>query len=161
MLLIVWQRYGPPAQNLQVFYGVPHAMISIWDKVWEKIKWKLDLLTLGKILLKLVIFKKIVSFIAILFLLLFIPAFKKKKGFFEDSDQERALSKSSAGKGGFRGRRFGANEGFLEDERLNEVAAFVGEALSKFVAPNEKEEGCSGRYCKVMRRLEKKMSYQR
>ncbi|KAH1022778.1 hypothetical protein HUJ04_012123 [Dendroctonus ponderosae] len=138
-------QYGPPAQNLQVFYGVPHAMISIWDKVWEKVKWKLDLLTFGKILLKLIIFKKIVSFIAILFLLLFIPSFKKKKGFFsEDSEQERALSKSSE-----------------EDQRLNEIAAFVGDALRKFMIQNEEEESCSGKYCAAMRRIEKKLSYQR
>lgn len=74
-------------------------MISIWDKVWEKIKWKLDLITLGKILLKLVIFKKIVSFIAIIFLLLFIPALKHKKGFFaeENSRQDRGLTYNMQG----------------------------------------------------------------
>lgn len=94
-----YPAYGPPSQNLQVFYGVPHAMISIWDKVWEKIKWKLDLITLGKILLKLVIFKKIVSFIAIIFLLLFIPALKHKKGFFaeENSRQNRGVKYNMQG----------------------------------------------------------------
>ncbi|KAJ8931514.1 hypothetical protein NQ314_015587, partial [Rhamnusium bicolor] len=65
--------YGPPS-SVQVFYGVPHAMLSIWDKL----KLKLDLFTVGKILLKLVIFKKIVSLIAILCLLLFIPSLKHK-----------------------------------------------------------------------------------
>ncbi|KAL1490829.1 hypothetical protein ABEB36_013456 [Hypothenemus hampei] len=72
--------YGQPAaQNLQVFYGVPHAMINVWDRFLNTIKWKLDVFTIGKIILKLVIFKKIVSFIAIICLLLFIPSLKHKK----------------------------------------------------------------------------------
>ena len=49
-------------------------MFSIWDKL----KFKLDLFTIGKIILKLVIFKKVVSLIAILCLLMFIPTLKHK-----------------------------------------------------------------------------------
>lgn len=45
----------------------------------DKFKLKLDLFTLGKILLKAVIFKKVISFIAILCLLLFIPSLKPDK----------------------------------------------------------------------------------
>ncbi|XP_072388864.1 uncharacterized protein [Diabrotica undecimpunctata] len=69
--------YGPPGSSIQVFYGAPHALGSLW----EKLKWKLDLFTLGKILLKLVLFKKFVSFVAVLCLLFFIPALKNKFGF--------------------------------------------------------------------------------
>ncbi|KAJ8976128.1 hypothetical protein NQ317_019393, partial [Molorchus minor] len=85
--------YGPPPpvynapSSVQVFYGVPHAMLSIWDKL----KFKLDLFTIGKILLKLVIFKKIVSFIAILCLLLFIPALKKKGGSTAEDDDDMMM----------------------------------------------------------------------
>lgn len=87
--------YGPPpaygpASSVQVFYGVPHAMLSFWDKL----KLKLDLFTVGKILLKLVIFKKIVSFIAILCLLLFIPALKHKKGGDNYSDEDDMMRRN-------------------------------------------------------------------
>ncbi|RZC39825.1 transferrin, partial [Asbolus verrucosus] len=62
--------YGPPAP----VYGAPHGMLGLLDKF----KIKLDLFTLGKILLKIVLFKKTVSFIAILCLLLFLPSLKHK-----------------------------------------------------------------------------------
>ncbi|KAG5900028.1 hypothetical protein JTB14_009108 [Gonioctena quinquepunctata] len=75
--------YGPPS-SVQVFYGVPHALGSIWDKL----KLKLTLFTLGKILLKLVIFKKIVSWIAVLCLLLFIPSLKNKEETSSGSNDE-------------------------------------------------------------------------
>lgn len=78
-----------------MFYGVPHALGSIWDKL----KLKLDLFFLGKILLKLIIFKKIVSFIAVICLLLFIPSLKKKlTGSSEDDSLMRSLSKEKLGK---------------------------------------------------------------
>ncbi|XP_028154142.1 uncharacterized protein LOC114347668 [Diabrotica virgifera virgifera] len=71
--------YGPPPSSVQVFYGVPHALDAL-GSFWEKLKWKLDLFTLGKILLKLVLFKKFVSWVALLCLLFFIPALKNKFG---------------------------------------------------------------------------------
>lgn len=69
-------NYGPPNGNYgPPVYGMPHSMMGIL----EKFMFKLDLFTIGKILLKIVIFKKIVSLIAILCLLLFIPTLKSKK----------------------------------------------------------------------------------
>ncbi|XP_030748859.1 formin-F-like [Sitophilus oryzae] len=115
--------YGSP-QNLQVFYGVPHAMVSIWDKLWEKIKWKLDLFTLGKILLKLVIFKKIVSLIAILCLLLFIPSLKHKKLFPSGDHEERSSEK----------------------DPLNEITSFVTGAIDHYNNMNRKDLGPTKTY---------------
>ncbi|XP_050297244.1 uncharacterized protein LOC126736755 [Anthonomus grandis grandis] len=131
--------YGPPAQNLQVFYGVPHAMISIWDKLWEKIKWKLDLLTIGKIILKLIIFKKIVNFIAIIFLLLFIPSLKHKKGFFstENDEAERGIQ----------------NTGNVIDERLQNIASFVSQSIEKYSTLESQDADCSTVYCRIQRDL--------
>lgn len=63
--------YGPPP----ALHGIPYSLI---ESVFDKFKYKLDLFTIGKIILKLVIFKKIVSFIGILCLLLFIPSLKNK-----------------------------------------------------------------------------------
>lgn len=65
------------------FYGMPHAMLSFLDKI----KMKLNVFTILKIILKLVIFKKIVSFIALICLLLFIPKFKLSK---EETDEDIA-----------------------------------------------------------------------
>ncbi|KAK9874927.1 hypothetical protein WA026_005742 [Henosepilachna vigintioctopunctata] len=64
--------YGPPPSN---FKGIPYSLI---ESVIDKFKFKLSLFTIGKIILKLVIFKKFVSFVAILCLLLFIPSLKNK-----------------------------------------------------------------------------------
>lgn len=44
----------------------------------DKFKFKLDLFTIGKILIKLIIFKKIVKFIALICLLLFLPRLQTK-----------------------------------------------------------------------------------
>nr|XP_023025316.1 basic proline-rich protein-like [Leptinotarsa decemlineata] len=99
--------YGPPS-SVQVFYGVPHALGSIWDKL----KFKLSLFTLGKILLKLIIFKKIVSWIAVLCLLLFIPSLKQKV---ESSDG--SLNEGS--------RAFGK----FSDETVSNMTDFILRAL--------------------------------
>lgn len=73
--MYVFFSYGPPVPIYGPLYEVPHAMLGFFDKL----KFKIDLFTIGKILLKLVIFKKIVSLIAILCLLLFIPSLKHHK----------------------------------------------------------------------------------
>ncbi|XP_044757802.1 uncharacterized protein LOC123315958 [Coccinella septempunctata] len=77
--------YGPPQPAygtsqpvhgpLSTLNGIPYSLI---ESIFDKFKYKLDLFTIGKIILKLVIFKKIVSFIGILCLLLFIPSLKNK-----------------------------------------------------------------------------------
>ncbi|XP_060518383.1 uncharacterized protein LOC132697109 [Cylas formicarius] len=143
-------QYGPPGpvyggpQSVQVFYGMPHAMLSLWDKL----KWKLDLFTIGKILLKLVIFKKIVSLIAILCLLLFIPALKKKGSSVLGDDgegDERSILKSTV----------------TVEDKLNNIANFVDEAIQKYSEKEEHMPGyCSSSYCqaeKILKRLDKKM----
>lgn len=60
-------RHGPPK-----YYAVQHHRTPR-DWLLDKLHFKLDLVTIGKIILKLIIFKKIVKFIAILCLLLFLP----------------------------------------------------------------------------------------
>lgn len=62
--------YGPPMN-----YGVPYNF-SPEQWILNKLKLKLDLFTVGKILLKLIIFKKIVKFFALICLLLFLPKLK-------------------------------------------------------------------------------------
>ncbi|KAG7200796.1 hypothetical protein KM043_003169 [Ampulex compressa] len=85
------QAYGPPSYS----YGAPHALpetpqISIFpsfDFSWP-FALKLNAFTLAKILLKLVIFKMIVKFIAVICLLLFIPKLEMKKNNQNDMDDE-------------------------------------------------------------------------
>uniref|UniRef100_A0A336MN52 CSON004151 protein n=1 Tax=Culicoides sonorensis TaxID=179676 RepID=A0A336MN52_CULSO len=90
--------YGPPAEE-----SSKGGSLEKW--LLEKIKFKIDFYTIGKILLKLVIFKKIVKFIGLICLLMFIPTLKKKLGM-DDKDQhdsedsedseERLLKNSNA-----------------------------------------------------------------
>lgn len=98
--------YGAPSQS----YGSPHSAYGIPASYYpaptmempmhaqkssaghwliSKILKKFDIILMSKILLKLIIFKKIVKFIGIICLLFFIPTLKKKfVG--EDSEEERA-----------------------------------------------------------------------
>lgn len=80
--------------------------VSIEKWLLDKIKFKVDFYTIGKILLKLVIFKKIVKFVALICLLLFVPTLKKKLGMGDkdhgsnedsedDSEEERLLKNAS------------------------------------------------------------------
>lgn len=95
--------YGPPS----MFSGMemPHGFMGLLDKI----KMKLDIFTVLKIILKLVIFKKIIKFIAILCLLMFIPSFKPKEEMNDDSmmmmesEESRTLWGSKQGKLGVTG----------------------------------------------------------
>lgn len=72
--------YGPPKPiNMYNYAGPPHAY-NLPDEHWllDKLKFKLDLFTIGKLLIKLIIFKKIVKFIALICLLLWLPKFQSK-----------------------------------------------------------------------------------
>lgn len=84
MQKILLYSYGPPSyppQEPPPPYGMPHALIGgILSELLEKLKFKINLFTFGKLLLKLVLFKKLVSFIAVICLLLFIPWLKNVKG---------------------------------------------------------------------------------
>ncbi|XP_011209089.1 uncharacterized protein LOC105230167 [Bactrocera dorsalis] len=69
--------YGPPSS----VYGPPmfHQPVIYQPRDhWflEKLKKKINLFTIGKIILKLLIFKKIIKFIGVICLLLFLPKLK-------------------------------------------------------------------------------------
>lgn len=66
-------NYGP-SPKFPVVHSAPR------DEHWlfDKFKFKLDLFTIGKILIKLIIFKKIIKFIALICLLLFLPRLQTK-----------------------------------------------------------------------------------
>ncbi|KAH8357847.1 formin-like protein 1 [Drosophila serrata] len=69
-----YPQYGPPPPP---FYKPAPPMPYSHDSWFlEKIKSKINLYTLGKILIKLLIFKKIVKFIGLIFLLLVVPKLK-------------------------------------------------------------------------------------
>lgn len=70
-------NYGPAPQKFPIVHNVQSAPR---DEHWlfDKLKFKLDLFTIGKILIKLIIFKKIVKFIALICLLLFLPKLQSK-----------------------------------------------------------------------------------
>ncbi|XP_032597720.1 uncharacterized protein LOC116806043 [Drosophila grimshawi] len=79
--------YGPPPlpYNSQppVFYRPSYPTpYHTHDSFLDKLKSKISLLTIGKLILKLLIFKKIVKFIGIICLLLVLP---KLKNMFHDS----------------------------------------------------------------------------
>lgn len=96
------RSYGlPPVPHYGPLYEVPHAMLGILDKL----KMKLDLFTIGKIILKLVIFKKVVALIAILCLLLFLPTLKHK----ESSDASASSEHSSSEEDVIMMRKMGNN----------------------------------------------------
>lgn len=78
--------YGAPKPiNMYNYAGPPHAY-NLPGEHWllDKLKFKLDLFTIGKILLKLIIFKKIIKFIALICLLLFLPKLQSKHMKMED-----------------------------------------------------------------------------
>lgn len=82
--------YGPPAKPS---YGVPYTAPGL--SFLDKLSLKLDILTIGKIMLKVMIFKKIVSMLAVVCLLLFIPKlihFKKDDGNnYNDEEEDRTF----------------------------------------------------------------------
>ena len=83
--------YGPPNYEPQrPLYGVPvHQIYSgpiygsvatgaAREETWlDRIKMKLDLFTIGKILLKIILFKKFIKFMAIICLLFLLPKFQQ------------------------------------------------------------------------------------
>ncbi|XP_002043851.2 uncharacterized protein LOC6619636 [Drosophila sechellia] len=74
-----YPSYGPPPPPF--YKPAPFIPYHSHDSILEKLKSKINLYTLGKILLKLLIFKKIVKFIGLIFLLLVLP---KLKNIFKD-----------------------------------------------------------------------------
>ncbi|XP_076678043.1 uncharacterized protein LOC143374075 isoform X2 [Andrena cerasifolii] len=140
------QAYGPPAPTYGA--GVPHGITDISQITLPTIdfSWpfalKLNAFTIAKILLKLVIFKMIVKFIAIICLLLFIPKLeikKDNKGDMHDDDDE--------------------GRGLLVDswvsERLNLLTLVLNNAVEKYENLNKgrwsSNEECSTMECRIQR----------
>lgn len=87
--------YGPP---LKPTYGVPYTAPGIG--FLDKLSLKLDILTIAKLLLKLLIFKKIVTMVAVVCMLLVIPkliSFKKDAGGAPNDEEERQFSRNRTG----------------------------------------------------------------
>lgn len=80
--------YGPPQTQIYnapppTFYKpAPPLPYHSHDYFWEKLKSKISLFTIGKLLLKLLIFKKAVKFFGIICLLMVLP---KIKNLFNDN----------------------------------------------------------------------------
>ncbi|KAH8362856.1 hypothetical protein KR084_001763 [Drosophila pseudotakahashii] len=85
-----YPSYGPPPPP---FYKPALPIPYSHGSFLEHLKSKINLYTLGKILLKLLIFKKIVKFIGLIFLLLVLP---KLKNIFKD-DMMSGSGESSDG----------------------------------------------------------------
>lgn len=89
--------YGPPMRPFY-HYGPPprpivHSAPRLEHWLLDKFKFKLDLFTLGKLLIKLILFKKFIKFVALICLLLFLPKLQSKgmmhvQEFFGDDDDE-------------------------------------------------------------------------
>ncbi|VVC94083.1 unnamed protein product [Leptidea sinapis] len=80
--------YGPP---INPSYGVPYTAPGF--SFLDKLSFKLDILTIAKLMLKFLIFKKIVTMIAVACMLLVIPkliSFKKDK-FGDNNEEDRRL----------------------------------------------------------------------
>ncbi|XP_029052780.2 uncharacterized protein LOC114880675 isoform X1 [Osmia bicornis bicornis] len=130
--------YGPPS-GPSYGYGNGHATsetqltLPSIDFSWP-FALKLNAFTLAKILLKLVIFKMIVKFIAIICLLLFIPKLEIKKGNKGSSNDDE----EEEGRG-----IVDANSSIWE--RLNRLTVVVNEAVEQYRASNE---DCSSFGCR-------------
>lgn len=94
------QTYGPPIQKplppplygppLKPSYGVPYTAPGLG--FLDKLSLKLDILTIAKLLLKFLIFKKLVTMLAVVCMLLVIPkliSFKKDTGGGNNDEDER------------------------------------------------------------------------
>ncbi|CRK89269.1 CLUMA_CG003028, isoform A [Clunio marinus] len=90
--------------------------------LWSKFMKKFDLIIMSKILIKLIIFKKIVKFIALICLLMFLPILKKKfeenTGSESDEEEERRLK--------------GLDAYANVDIRLKEIVNFAFTAIEAF-----------------------------
>ncbi|KAF5303807.1 hypothetical protein FQR65_LT18952 [Abscondita terminalis] len=129
--------YGSPiTYTPEPMFGIPYALTGLIDKI----KSKLEVLTLLKILLKLVLFKKFVSFVGIICLLLFIPWLKDSKygqgGEEEHGDDDVAMRT--------------IKDGPLDDYYLNNITIYILEAIRKYAQINDEREitkGISVRFC--------------
>lgn len=102
-------------------------------------------MTVGKILLKLLLFKKMVKFFGVICLLMFLPTLieKKKEAQNEESD-------------GFEGGMFRNLKPIGESARFNELTSFVLTAIESFADKTATDSVCpeGGLSCRVSRMLE-------
>ncbi|XP_055377895.1 uncharacterized protein LOC129609798 [Condylostylus longicornis] len=148
--------YGPPPHPSHIYINHPppffHHHHHPREETWlDKLKLKIDLFTIGKLLLKLIIFKKIVKFFAMICLLLFLP---KLKNLFSEDMMEDASSAES--------RDFGTDKEKL-NETINEVTKFAKTAMETF---SRKYEGCERDqiWCRFQRTvdvIDKKYPYEK
>ncbi|KAI5645975.1 ribonuclease HII domain-containing protein [Phthorimaea operculella] len=85
--------YGPP---MKPTYGIPYAGPSGFPGLGflDKLAFKLDILTVAKLMLKFLIFKKLVTMLAVVCMLLVIPklvSFKKDGGSSNSDDEDRQI----------------------------------------------------------------------
>ena len=149
---------------------MPHGMLGLLDKL----KLKLDLFTIGKILLKVVLFKKFVSFVAVLCLLLFIPTLKRKvdnavpDGGDDDDDEDAAMrgfgKKKNKGLSTFVVKLGYSGFVLAGDEFLNNITEFVMGAIDNFSKNYTGEAKCESVFCKtkkVVQGIDDKLSYRK
>lgn len=152
-------NYGPPAPYYNPIpnnvkfelhsYPQQYELIHPYQFLFTKLKAKLNIFTIGKLLLKLLIFKKIIKFIGIICLLLILP---KLKHFVKDMSATTSIESTE-----IESRQFPLIESgtlnigisirinynylifllfslFIDilEQRINEVFNFAIEALQKF-----------------------------
>ncbi|GJQ81660.1 putative transferrins [Trypoxylus dichotomus] len=143
--------YGPPAPYPPPHYRpyppppppapepvIPHALLGILDKI----KYKIDLLTIGKIILKLLIFKKIVAWIGVICLLLFIPSLKNKHFFLNNNNNHMGEDDLL--------RSYNSRNSDVDD-RINNLGNFVMDSIGTFSHKSQNESNCQSIYCKSQR----------
>ncbi|CAL7938343.1 unnamed protein product [Xylocopa violacea] len=160
------QAYGSPAPvygaPVPYGHGVPHGMsesvqlgLPSIDFSWP-FALKLNAFTLAKILLKLVIFKMIVKFIAVICLLLFIPKLeikKSKKGNMQNDDNDEDDEGRSL---------LDANSRIWD--RLNVLTLMVNDAMNQYGITTEARSNstigdCSTYECRIRRAFERDQSW--
>ncbi|XP_024935708.1 uncharacterized protein LOC107274950 isoform X1 [Cephus cinctus] len=138
-------QQGEPRGYPAPVYGAPYALPNIpqlpsfpsIDFSWP-LALKLNAFTIAKILLKLVIFKMIVKFIALICLLLFIPKLEIIKKKTENDDEERS----------------GVNSSNSTLDRLNVLTSLVMSSIDKHEKKNtQQEESCEGFGCRIKKAL--------
>ncbi|XP_074094539.1 uncharacterized protein LOC141524498 isoform X2 [Cotesia typhae] len=113
----VWNGYALPQLMPAIDFSWPFAL-------------KLNAFTIAKILLKLVIFKIIVKFIAVICLLLFIPKLEMKNNDDDSDDDESRVFKSTSAL-----------------ERLNSLTATVLDSIDEYKVNNNNEKSIQSQNC--------------
>ncbi|EDV42237.2 uncharacterized protein Dana_GF17880 [Drosophila ananassae] len=115
--------YGPPPPPF--YKPAPPLPYSHDSSFLDKLKSKISLYTLGKILLKLLIFKKIVKFIGLIFLLLVLP---KLKNLFKDD----MMSMSSSGESDGMESKFVETDKDKLAQQIEDLYEFVANSIENF-----------------------------